>query len=139
MIAIFLKVVSGRKTFRTLQAENAVVSGNADIAFVNDVDVLDLNASLVYKRDLNDVLIRGHKILENGLIVDDLKVTKWFKCGVYEILLFNFLLAGLRCNPRSPAEKPRLLIEPGWSSERPFLEIGSNERSGLQLHQRETV
>ncbi|KAG5899454.1 hypothetical protein JTB14_015307 [Gonioctena quinquepunctata] len=68
--------ISVEKWFSTIRASEAKVLGNADIRFVNGVDVHKLQNDIVGKNEVNQIVIRGKKTFFAGLQVDRLHTNK---------------------------------------------------------------
>lgn len=69
-----MQVVTGEKIFISLIAEDVFIERNADIRYINNIDVLKLNASLVTRNYEKNYALIGSKTLAAGLRTERFRV-----------------------------------------------------------------
>ncbi|KAB0792964.1 hypothetical protein PPYR_12584 [Photinus pyralis] len=60
------QIITGSKKFLTLAASE-VTTINANIPIVNDVNIVELNANIIHKDNVHDVVVKGPKLFFGGL------------------------------------------------------------------------
>lgn len=60
-----MQIVGGHKIFSELTAAGAYAVKNADIPVINKIIISKLNESIISKKDLNKVVIKGTKTFYN--------------------------------------------------------------------------
>lgn len=71
---LYFQIVTGRKKFNQLKITKAIVEKNTVIPIINDIDILQLNKSIIHKNNSQSTLIKGPKIFFGGLQASRLKV-----------------------------------------------------------------
>lgn len=75
MIQYFLQRIAGRKIFNSLVLSSGIVNENVDIPKINNLDIKLINRSIVWKDDLNGIVINGSKTFFYGLEANHLIVS----------------------------------------------------------------
>lgn len=69
------QIITGKKTFKMLFAPNAKLLTNGIIDSVNNIDILDLNMSLISKHNSNNLIIHGNKVFNNRLYMKNVETS----------------------------------------------------------------
>lgn len=66
--------MEGNKIFSELTAAGAYMAKNADIPVINKIIISKLNESIIYKKDLNSIVIKGTKTFYSDFQTSNLYV-----------------------------------------------------------------
>lgn len=73
-ILLFIQVVNGYKEFSILKTLNAYTEENVLIPSVNRIRIQKLNESIIFKEDINNIVVKGTKTFIEGFETTNLHV-----------------------------------------------------------------
>lgn len=85
------QMITGRKEFVTLSALSVLVVQDANISLVNGFSLKEINDSIINKKDINNIIIRGEKVLFGGLQTGKIKADTVLNINPNVIVSMNYM------------------------------------------------